>query len=231
MSTTNTTTGSNQSTLQFNPLAQGVYNNMISGGGSVLGGYINNPFSNAMYQMGASQSAKGAQQAGQTNMQALLQNQKALGLGGKAGQGWLGAQQAQTGRANQAMSSQANVSNVLAALQRQMAATGMGMSFSPQLTGQSGTFNQQQTTSGLGTWLPQLMGAGLSAGLGAMTGGASSVLGGAMKMPSYMNGGPAMSSAFPGFGASGMQGTIPGIMNGSSPFSGMPMMPSFGGGN
>lgn len=228
MGTTNTTTGSNTSSLQFNPIAQGVYNNLQQGAGSTLGVYINNPFGNAMYQMGASQTAKGAQTAGNTNMQALLQNMKAQGLGGQAGQGWLGAQQAQTGRANQAMAAGGNVQNVLAALQRQMAATGMGMSYSPQLTGQSGNFSQSSTQSGLGTWLPQLLGAGLSAGMGAMTGGASTALTGAMKMPSYMpGGGPSGGSAFPGFG---MTGSIPGIMGGDSPFAGMPMMPNYGGG-
>lgn len=200
MGTTNKTTGSNQSNLQFNPLSQGVYNQLVQGGGNVLQGFINNPFGNSLYQMGAGQAQQGAKQLGNQNMQALQQNQLVQGLGGQAGQGWLGAQQAQTGRANQAMSSQANVSNVLAALQRQMAATGMGMSFSPQLTGQSGNFSQTQSTSGLGTWLPQLLGAGMSAAMGGLTGGAglfANPTGGSvgstsnpgLMSPSYMPGG------------------------------------------
>lgn len=226
MGTTSTTTGSNTSNLNFNPLAQGVYNNMVQGGGSVLGGYINNPFGNAMYQMGASQSAKGAQTAGQTNMQALLQNMKAQGLGGQAGQGWLAAQQSNTGRANQAMSSQANVSNVLAALQRQMAATGMGMSFSPQLTGQSGNFSQTQQTGGLGTWLPQLLGAGLGAGMGAMTGGMS---GFGKALGSGASAADATSGAMGGLGGIMSPGTWGGITGMTMPGQPNPFAGAYGG--
>lgn len=197
MGTTNTTTGSNTSTLNFNPAAQSAYNQFIGSGSSNLLGFMNNPFGNATYQMGAGQSQKGAQQAGQNNINALLQSMTTQGLGGQAGQGWLAAQGAQTGRANQAISSQANISNVMAALQRQMQATGMGLSFSPQLTGQSGNFNQTQSTSGLGTWLPQLLGAGLSAFTGGMTGGSMPFgsVGGqsnpGLGTPSYMPGGTA----------------------------------------
>ena len=155
MGTTTKTSGSNTSNLQFNPISQGIYNNLIQGGGKQLGDMINNPFGNALYSMGLGQSQKGAQQQGANNMGVLNQNQRVQGLGGQAGAGWLAAQKAMTGRANASMMSNANVSNVMSALQRQMAATGMGMSFSPQLTGQTGNFSQQQSTGGLGTWLPQ----------------------------------------------------------------------------
>lgn len=161
MSTKQTTTGSDTSTLSYNPAAQSIYNALISGGGNVLGNYINAPFSNAAYEMGAGQSQRGAQMAGGNMMRALSQNQLASGLGGQAGAGFLGAQRAQAGRAGSAMSSQANTSNVLAALQRQMMAAGTGMSFSPQLTGQKGQFSQQQIQSGSGTWLPQLISSGI----------------------------------------------------------------------
>lgn len=207
MGTTNKTTGSNTSTLAFNPKSQSVYDQLIQGGGNVLSGFINNPFGNAMYQMGAGQAQQGAKQLGNQNMQTLNQNQTVQGLGGQAGQGWLGAQQAQTGRANQALSSQANVSNVLAALQRQMAATGMGMSFSPQLTGQSGNFSQTQSTSGLGTWLPQLLSAGMGmglAGINAAQGNDSTPFGSVggvsnpgLGSPSYMPGGSFGGSMIP----------------------------------
>jgi hypothetical protein len=176
MGTTNTTTGSNQSNLQFNPLAQSTYNNLVGGAGSVLGGYINSPFGNSAYRLGASQSQQGAQQAGANNMAALQQNMLTSGIGGQAGAGFKQAQLAQTGRANQAMSSQANVQNVMQALSRQMSAAGTGLSFSPQLTGQSGNFNQQSSMQGLGTWLPQLLSGGLGAGLGLANLGSNSNL-------------------------------------------------------
>lgn len=175
MPTTNTTTGSNTSNLQFNPTAQSIYNQLISGGGNVLSGYMNNPFGNAAYTQGAQASQKGAQQAGGNNMQALMQNMLTSGIGGQAGNAFKGAQLAQTGRANSAMSSQANIQNVQQALQRQMAAAGTGLSFSPQLTGSSGTFSQNSSMGGLGTWLPQLLSAAGGAALGGATGGASSL--------------------------------------------------------
>lgn len=242
MGTSTNTSGSNQSNLQFNPIAQGVYNNLVQGGGNVLGGYMNNPFGNAFYQMGAGQSQKGAQQAGANNMAALNQNQLAQGLGGQAGQGYLSALRSQTGRANQSMMSQANISNVLAALQRQMTAAGTGLSFSPQLTGQTGSFKQQQTTGGLGTWLPQVAGGLLGAGMGAMTGGLSSALGGAMggggggasaAMSTPFAGGMGMpSSAFSGFPSSimsGAGGQMPSLMNPLNPFGSALMSQGFGG--
>lgn len=218
MGTTNQTTGSNTSALTFNPQSQNLYNQLTSAGGGILSGYMNAPFSNPFFNLGAGQSQKGAQQAGQNNMAAVMQNQKALGLGGQAGQGWLGAQMAKTGRANQAMSSQANTSNVLSALQRQMSAAGTGLSFSPQLTGQSGNFSQTQTQSGLGTWLPQLMSAGLGAAMGGMGGGGLSSLFANPTInagsPSYMpGGGSILPPSFAGMGSSGLQGMLPGMGN------------------
>lgn len=221
MGTTTNTSGSNSSQLQFNPVAQGMYNQLIQGGGNQLNQMINNPFGNALYQFGLGQSQKGAQQLGANNMGVLNQNQKAQGLGGQAGQGWLAAQRAMTGRANASMMSQANVGNVMQALQRQMAATGMGMSFSPQLTGQTGKFSQQQSTSGLGTWLPQIAGMGLSAAMMGMDGGMPSGGGGAMTAPT---------NSF------GVPGTVPGMSSSFTGFSGLPssimnptaIMPNFG---
>lgn len=213
MGTTQNTSGSNQSNLQFNPAAQSQYNNLITGGGNQLSQMINNPFGNALYQLGLGQSQKGASQQGANNMGALNQNQKVQGLGGQAGQGWLAAQRAMTGRANSSMMSQANVGNVMNALQRQMQATGMGMSFSPQLTGQTGNFNQQTSMSGLGTWLPQLMSGVANAGMNLATGGMGGLgaamtqtgagSGGGYAAPSTTQGGGigGAGSSFTGFGA------------------------------
>jgi len=142
---------------------------------------MNNPFGNAFYRLGAGQSQQAANQLGQQNMNAFNQNYLTSGFGGQAGAAFKAAQGAQIGRANQALRSQANIGNIMAALQRQLGATGMGLSYSPLMTGtnSSGTSNTTQTTSGTGTWLPQLIGAGLGAatmglgGLGGMAGGMS----------------------------------------------------------
>lgn len=222
MGTTNNTSGSNSSTLQFNPISQGIYNSMTKGAGNVMNGYINSPFSNPFYNMGAAQSQKGAQAAGANNMAALNQSQLVNGMGGQAGAGFMNAQRAQTGRANQAMSSQANQSNIFAALQRQMQAAGTGLSYSPQLTGQSGNFSQTSSTGGLGSWLPQVMGAGLSMAGMAASGGMSGMaqfgggsVGGvsnpSLGTPGFMPGGGNILP--PSFaGSNGMSGALPGYM-------------------
>lgn len=190
MPTTQTTSGSNTSNLQFNPIAQSLYNQLIQGGGGVLQGYMSNPFGNPAYTMGAAQSQAGAQQAGQNNMAALSQNALTNGLTGQAGAGFMAAQKAQTGRANQAMSSQANIQNVMGALQRQMSAAGTGLSFSPQLTGQTGNFQQSSQLGGLGSF-SQLFGGGLGAllgGLGGMGAGAAGASSMASQVPSFGSG-------------------------------------------
>lgn len=203
------TDSSNQSSLQFNPLAQSAYNSMIGSGSNVLTGYMNSPLTNPMYQLGSAASQKGAAQGGNNNMQALMQMMKTSGIGGQAGQGFMAGQQAQMGRANQSAMSQANLGNIQSAFGRQMAATGMGMSFSPQMTGQSGTSNSQTSTGGLGTWLPQLLGSAAGMAMGGLTGGASMMAGGlpggaAGSIGSAMN---LPSNAFSGFPSSLMQTT------------------------
>lgn len=209
MGTQTDNTSSQSQNMQFNPVAQGAYNSMVGSGSNVLNQYMQNPLSNPMYNLGLQQSMKGASQAGQNNMGALQSQMKTSGMGGTAGQGFQTAQTAQMGRANQAMSSQANMANVMQALQRQMSATGMGMSFSPQMTGTSGSSQSQTSTGGLGTWLPQLLGA---AG-GMMTGGLSSMLGGAT---SALTPGPGASSGAPAAPFSPLNmptGSSPGGMN------------------
>lgn len=238
MATTNNTSGSNTSGLTFNPIAQGIYNNLIQGGGNILSGYQNSPFGNPAFTMGAAQSQAGAQQAGNNNMQALNQNALTNGLTGQAGAGFMAAQKAQTGRANQAMSSQANVQNIMQALSRQMSAAGTGLSFSPQLTGSTGNFSQQSTMSGLGTWLPQLLGAAGSAALGGMKGSPSAAAApSASGVPDFSGMSPYSSltsgmsnpfmSGMAGMGSSGLSGMMPGQMSSGmpSPFLNMMQQP------
>jgi len=180
MSTKTTTDQSSSSALNYDPSSLNLYKNLTKSGGNFLTGLINNPFGNPFYTMGLQQSVRGATQAGANNMNALTQRMKASGLSGQAGAGWLQAQGAQTGRANQSMLSQANIANVMNAMNRQMGATGMGMSYSPLMTGENSTGSSSTTKSGLGTWLPQLLGAGVSGLMAMGTGGASLAAGPAM---------------------------------------------------
>lgn len=224
MPTQQQTNSSSSTGMQFDPGSMSTYQNLTGSGGKVLSNYINNPFSNPMYTFGQQQTQKGSQMLGQQNMNVLQQMMKTSGMTGKAGAGWLGAQTAQTGRANQSMRSQGNISNIMQALQRQMGATGMGMSFSPLMTGQSSTGSQTSTTSGTGTWLPQLIGAGMGAAMMGMSGGAGGASGG--PSASDVRGLPASSgfglgNSFPGFsGIGGLGSAMP-----PNPFAAGMMVP------
>lgn len=235
MSTKTQTTGSDTSNLQFNPLAQSIYNSLIGSGGSTMQDFMNAPISNASYLQGAAQSQNAAKTAGANMLSTLGQNKLALGLGGQSGAGWLDAQKSQATRAGQAVSSKANISNILAAMQRQMTAAGTGLSFSPQLTGQTGKFTQTQTTGGLGSYLPQIL-SGIGGGLmGGLMGGG----GGGSSMPFSSGGAPTNVQGMTGMinpgmltaGTSGL-GNLEGILSsaGSTIPSFNPMMMAMGGG-
>lgn len=215
MSTKQQTDSTN--TLNYNPTAEGVYNSMIKNAGGILNDYMSNPFGNANYKMGLGQSMAGANQLGQQNISSLMNNMKISGMSGNSGNAFQQAMMNNIGRGNQSMRSQANISNVMSALQRQMQATGMATSFSPQLTGTTGS--STSSMSGLGTWLPQLMSSLAGTGIGAATGGASMATkagGGAVPSfgagpnPNFMN-----SLTNPGFGS----------MPGASPSMGFQMNP------
>lgn len=202
MSTKQQTNQSSSNSLNYDPTSLGNYSSLTGSGTQQLMGMINNPFQNAMFNMGAGQAQKGAAQGGANNMSALQSMMKTSGMSGSAGQGFQMAQQGRMGRANQSMMGQANTSNVMNAMQRQMQATGMGMSFNPLLKGTTGNSQSTQTTGGLGTWLPQLLGAGLGAATGGMFGGGggssgpNATMSATQNMPSSQWGG---ASAYPGF--------------------------------
>jgi hypothetical protein len=180
MSTKNTTTNTSQETNQYDPQSKGLYNSLTNNAGSILNGYMNNPFSNPAYTLGLGESQRGTAQLGQNAMNVLNQNQRVSGLTGSAGAGWLAAQRAQTGRFNASMMSRAHIENIMNALNRQQWATGAGLNFQPLQTGRQSDSRTEQFQSGLGTWLPQVASMGLGAAMpfmapamGAMGGGLS----------------------------------------------------------
>lgn len=213
-----TTTKSDQNssnTLNYDSKSKGLYDQLSGGAGSYLQGLIQNPFGNPAFNLGAGASAKGAAQQGSNNMQALMSQMRTSGFGGKAGNAFQMAQTGRMGRANSGMSSNANLQNIFQALSRQQGAAGQAMAFQPLLTGESGKMSgtQTQTSGGLGSWLPQLIGAGLGVAGGVMTGGASTALGGIMKGASSL---PASSP----FGLGGNSGSMFPAFNQASPFGG-----------
>lgn len=169
MSTKQTTDST--STLNYDKGSKSLYDQLTKSGGGILSQYMNNPFNNGFFNLGQGMGQAAAQRQGATNMNALLQNMKVSGLTGNAGNAFQLAQMGKIGRSTSAMGAGATMQNVLSALNRQMTSAQMGLSFNPLLTGESGHTVQQ--TGGLGTWLPQLAGSAIGAGMGAMTGGAS----------------------------------------------------------
>ena len=172
MSTKTSTSQASTNKLNYDPNALNLYQNLIRSGGMQLSNLMNQPLSSPLYQMGLGQSIKGATAGGANNMGALQQLMRTSGFTGTGGQGFQSAQTAKIGRANQGLVAGANTANVMNALQRQLQATGMAMSFQPLLKGTSGTSQSTQTQSGLGTWLPQLLGAGLGMATSGLTSGA-----------------------------------------------------------
>lgn len=176
MPTKNTTT----QTSQFNPAGMTAYNTFMGGVTPYLQTALNNPMTllNPLYGQVTQQAVKAAGQSGQTAMGNITGNMAAAGFGGQNLPAFL---QSQINAQNRATSG--NVANAFlgsqlqklaAAQQLQSSAASTMAGFRPLQTGQTST----QTQSGLGTWLPMVAGAGLSAlmpgGLlaGAFKGGA-----------------------------------------------------------
>lgn len=167
MSTKNTTT------YGYNPAGIGAYNSMIPGFGSTVNSYMMNPFSNPFFQTQQQMGYRTAQQQNQTNMSNISRNSFMSGLSpNNPAMLEMMNNQMRAGTANSANLGFLNpVQNAFTAQQNAM---GMAGSFRPLQT------SQTQTQSGLGSWLPQLLGAGLGMAGSIFSGGASSAAGGAM---------------------------------------------------
>lgn len=207
MSTKTTTDSKN--TLNYDSKSKGIYDSLTGSGSNFLQDLIKNPFSNPSYKLGLGQSQRGAQAQGQNSIQALLSQMRTSGMSGNSGNAFQMAQTAKAGRASAGMMSQANIQNIFQALSRQQGAAGQAMAFSPLLTGESGHSTQQQ--GGLGTWLPQLLGAGLGAAGSMFTGGMSGGMGG------IMSGAKSLPASSP-FGLGGNSGSMFPGFNQASPF-------------
>jgi hypothetical protein len=215
MPTTNTT----QSSINYQPQSLQQYNSFWSMASPILNSLIQNPYANSNYNLNLAQATQAAQKSGTMATQNALSNMTASGMNMNSGvgaslmsqgsrytsnlnyQGFLAA-------ANQAQSNQWNA---------------MGVQAGKQPLSLGGTTNQ--TTSGLGSWLPQVA----SLALGAATGGMSLAAQGAAGATNSLMGSSALastpSSAFNApLGSAGMlqpgQGTsTSSAASSSSPFS------------
>lgn len=178
MSTKTQTNQSGTSQINYDPGAMSQYQKNIGSVMPSLRGIATNPFNNPYTQLLMQQGTKSAQQQGQLSQNALQQMLKTSGMAGGPASGFQSAMQGLLGRQTASGVSQAQQAAMMSGLQRQMQAQGMLMGFTPLLTGENSQSQATQTQSGLGTWLPQLLGAGLSGAMALGTGGASMAGGG-----------------------------------------------------
>lgn len=176
MSTKATTSNSNV----YNPASMGVYNGLQSQIGGLLSQYMNNPlgFLKPQYELTGQAAMKAATAAGQNAFNTFTNNMAAGGWSGGQLPGFAAQQFGAAQRGTSALQANAFLQNQLAmqGAANQMRNIGLqgAMGYSPLATGSTST----KTTSGLGTWLPQVVGAGMNiatGGLGGMFGGMGSL--------------------------------------------------------
>jgi len=151
-------------TNQYDPGSMANYQNYQSTVAPLLQGFANNPFSNSQYSLNLSQNLAGSNQMGMNAIQNAMRNFNMTGLSsmGGAQQGLMSS----LGRYGSAQNAQAFYGAANNAIARQNGAINSMMNYQPLQTGQQ---NVQQT-SGLGTWLPQVVGAGIGLATGFMGG-------------------------------------------------------------
>jgi len=219
------TTKSTTQTAQYDPTSKGVYEGLQGGLGSMLGGYMNNPFGNPFFQTQQQMGTRQAQNLGGMQMGNIARNLTASGFGGGGATSPFAMEMLQNqARANTGLQSQLGFLNpVQNALGMQQWAGGLAQGYRPLQIGQT----QQERTGGLGSWLPQVAGMALGAGLAPFTGGMS-LIGPMMAQGAHM--GQGSPSGWSGMGsASPFQPSMydPGNTL-TSPYGTPPMLPSTG---
>lgn len=231
MSTKKTTdqTQSQTSTINYNPAGMGTYNAFQPLIQSNLTEYMKNPLQSSFFAQQAGLGMKAAQAQGSTGMQAMLRNLPAMGGSAGANSPFVQAMIARNARATSGNSSNAFMSALMNAANNRLQATGMAQAYTPLLQGQSstGTMHGTETTSGLGTWLPQLAGAAIGGVANGLTGGAAGLLSKSLgsAMPFMTGGAPSASSSaagvVPGMFSPGLSNLNLGAFRPSTPsFSG-----------
>jgi hypothetical protein len=131
-------------------------------------GLVNNPYSNPFYQQTYTQGMGQANQMNQNMQSNLIQNMQRQGLSNSPAGAMLSQMGGYMGSHNQA-GAFLNASNQA----QQMYGAGMNFLSHPLQTGATASGNSKsvEQTGGLGTWLPQVIGAGLGAAGGFMGGG------------------------------------------------------------
>lgn len=219
MSTKNTTTSSGSTGFQFDPNSMGAYQKNLATNMPFLQSNVTNPYGSSAFQQQSTINSDQAAKMGQRGVSNVANNAAAMGYS-TSGAGFNSMLQ-RAGQQTNALQASGFRNAVTDANTRQMQSSQMLNSFQPLMTGSNNNSTSTQQQSGLGTWLPQLAGAAVGAGMGMATGGASSAT---AMMPGQGNSNSIMSplSPMPGFG-------VPGASPGAPPtlFPNSGSMPSF----
>jgi hypothetical protein len=157
---------------QYNQAGMTAYNSFQPQLMSSLLQMSQNPLGNSYFQNQLAQQQAQSQQIGQRSTSNALQNLRTGGGVLSNSGGFTAAMVNRNNIANSGMQANAFNSSLNSALSNRNMALASMQAYQPLQTGQQST----QTTSGLGTWLPQLAGAAAGAfmpGIGSMLGGAS----------------------------------------------------------
>lgn len=164
MSTTQNTTSSNM----YNPASMNTFNAFQQPYGQAINQMMQNPlgFVSPMFNLSGQMAQQNAAQQGATQMGNLFNNLNASGFSGVNLPAFMQSQIAAQGRATSANQSNAFLQNQLAKNQAALGVQQFGASqaggYRPLQTGNT----QIQQQGGMGTWLPQIAGMGLSAAMG-----------------------------------------------------------------
>ena len=161
MGTKNVTTTTNQ----YAPAGMQTYNALQGPATNVMSGNISDPYGNTFFQ--GQQYAGGQANRGFGSSAAGANRQATSALGTPRGSGWDSASSAWQRQSNLTSDARMNNALLLGAAQNRQTSLGNAMSYRPLQTGGK----QVQSTSGLGTWLPQVAGMALAAATGGMSGG------------------------------------------------------------
>jgi len=201
MSKKTTTTGSNNTSFQFAPGSVDLWTKNVQQWLPFAQGLYKNPFGNQMFQQENAIGQDQAAQIGQRNKSNILANANALGYSTSGG--LFNSMLQRAGRDTGMMQGQAFRGAISNANQRAMTGLGLSSSFQPLLTGSNSNFTQTQQTSGLGTWLPQVVGAGVGLASsffgGKAAGGSAAVGSGGGDFLSNMFGNGTPSTSLPTF--------------------------------
>lgn len=155
-----------QTTDQFDPASMDAYHQLLGKSSGVLQDYMSDPFKSTFFNQMLGMGQANIGQQNQTSLNQLTRNAQAMGGGGNSNP-YLQSLMAQQGRGASAQQSGLFGNLLNNANQSRMWATQQAAGFKPLQTGST------QQTSGLGSWLPQLIGAGLGVAGGIASGGIS----------------------------------------------------------